>query len=415
MSNRQYATPLVIRGRGRDEKVATLLRVGRDEPGFDEAWFQEKLFRHPELLPATEIEPAFGGLKAVARELSIGTGSADLLFVNPDGCIAVIETKLFRNPEAKREVVAQAIHYASELSGWSYERLVEAIRKAANSTEKDPLLQIVRAPLQDTRFDESRFKEQVKRNLQLGRILLLIVGDEIREEVERMAEFFSLTPHLHFTLGLIEMALFREGQDGTDWILVQPRVVARTQVGRRIIVEIRLPEGASMKTQVAPGDIREPEEQYYKELGDASPVAVELVKWVIAEAPDHQLAVDWRKNGPILKYRHGDGTDFNIGQLDRWGHFCPDQWLPRFRRLGLPEDIATDYLDDIIRLVPGSYRRERKFDNELKTEVILYPKGSKNYLLLAKLAPHKEKWFEAIDKAITRLQRALKARGQDAA
>src|SRR5450759_5107106 len=104
----------------------------------------------------------------------------------------------------------------------------------------------------------------------------------------------------------------------------------------------------------------------------------------------------------VLAFRPMDSvccTEFSFGQLNKHGEFLPTYWLPKFRKLGLPEDIAFDYLDDIVKLVPGSYRQERGFENDIKTEVIFYPgaKGDKEYLPLAKLATQKEKWFEAID------------------
>jgi hypothetical protein len=288
VSNRQYASPLVIRGRGAGERVTKLLPISSGDPPFDESWFQEKLFQYPDLLPAAEIEPAFHSLKAVAKELPIGSNSADLLFVNPDGCIALIETKLFRNPEARREVIAQAIDYASELSGWSYDQLVEAIKRANKSTGEDPLLHIMRGSAQDRGFDE-RFRERITKNLQLGRILLLIVGDDIRDEAQRMAEFIHRTPHLHFTLGLIELKLFRENEDNMDRILVQPRVIAQTQLDVRAVIEITLPDGAQARTKGGPvkpvnaGRTTISEQQFYYELGKVSPDAVELARWAIAD------------------------------------------------------------------------------------------------------------------------------------
>jgi hypothetical protein len=411
MSNRQYASPLVIQGRGEDEKVTKLLRIPSDDHTFDESWFQEKLFQYPDLLPASEIEPAFHSLKAVAKELPVGSNSADLLFVNPDGCIALIETKLFRNPEARREVIAQAIDYASELSGWTYKQLVQAIKRANKSTEEDPLLQIMRESVQDGVFDESRFRERITRNLQLGRILLLIVGDDIRDEAQRMAEFIHRTPHLNFTLGLIEIALFRENENNSDRTFVQPRVIAQTQLDVRAVIEIKLPDGAQMTTEGGPvkppnaGRTNISEQQFLDELRKVSQDAVKLAEWAIAEAPKHQLIVDWKVGGPILKHQDERGREFSFGQLCKNGEFDPTFWLWKFRKLGLPEDIATDYLDDIVRLVPGSYRKECAFDKEIKTEFIFHPEGPEQSLPLAKLTPRKEKWFEAIDKAIGRLRR----------
>ena len=61
-------------------------------------------------------------------------------------------------------------------------------------------------------------------------------------------------------------------------------------------------------------------------------------------------------------------------------------WLPKFRKLGLPEEIALRYLDDIVNLVPGSAREERAHENDIKTEIIVFPKGSRKHLPLAELA-----------------------------
>jgi hypothetical protein len=41
--------------------------------------------------------------------------------ITPNGDIAIIETKLWRNPDARRKVIAQILDYANELSKWTYE------------------------------------------------------------------------------------------------------------------------------------------------------------------------------------------------------------------------------------------------------------------------------------------------------
>jgi hypothetical protein len=172
------------------------------------------------------------------------------------------------------------------------------------------------------------------------------------------------------------------------------------------VIEIRLPAGAEMRTEVKserPGKASRTsisEEQFFEELREASPAGAELAKWAIAEAPQHQLIVEWGARGAILKFFDERGEEFNFGQLGGDGRFYVAFWLPRFRKLGYPDDIGIGYLDDIVLLVPGSARQERGFEKEVKTEVIIFPKGSKEYLPLAELWRNKEKWFEAIDKAI---------------
>jgi len=388
----------------------------QDEGGFSEKWYQELLFENPSLLPASEIEHEFHSLEAVAMELPIGVNWADLLMVNPEGCIVLVETKLFKNSEARREVLAQAIEYACDLSGLTYLELVKQIKKAGRlnpsaGEDGDPLLQIMRGSTQGGTFDEELFIGNVARNLRLGRILLLIVGDRVRNEAARMVEFIHRTPHLHFTLGLIDIALFRESEKDLDAIFVQARVVAKTELHVRDVIEFVLPDSAQIRHTVKHEEPGRPtrttisEEKFLEELGKVSPDAVELVKWAIENAEEHQLQPDWGAQGVSLKYLDDyTGAQFSFGQLCKDGSFWPVYWLPRIIKLGLPQEIALNYLDDIIGLIPGSYRKEVGYEHELKSQAIFYPHGSQKYLRLEKLFPVKEKWFEAIDRAIGRIR-----------
>ena len=98
--------------------------------------------------------------------------------------MTVVETKLWRNPEARRKVVAQIIDYAKDLARRSYSELVAAVKTATGSTDADP---IVAAACEEG--DETAFIDHVSRNLRLGRFLLLIVGAGIREGVEEMSKW----------------------------------------------------------------------------------------------------------------------------------------------------------------------------------------------------------------------------------
>jgi hypothetical protein len=72
---------------------------------------------------------------------------------------------------------------------------------------------------------EADFVDAVTRSLREGRILALVVGDGIREEVQRLAETINRSATKAFSLGLVEVALY----DITErqQVLVQPRLLAR--------------------------------------------------------------------------------------------------------------------------------------------------------------------------------------------
>ena len=56
--------------------------------------------------------------------------------MNGEGYLTLVETKLWRNPEARRTVVAQIIDYASHLSTWTYDDLRQAVFWNARDLER---------------------------------------------------------------------------------------------------------------------------------------------------------------------------------------------------------------------------------------------------------------------------------------
>ncbi len=80
-----------------------------------------------------DIAPPFMPLVSVCKELPMSAGPLDNLWLTPDGGIVLGECKLFRNPEARRQVIVQALDYARAIAGLGYEDLEAAVRKALGS------------------------------------------------------------------------------------------------------------------------------------------------------------------------------------------------------------------------------------------------------------------------------------------
>lgn len=248
------STPVLI---GADGAVTRLQRLSylRELKGgsFDESWLQSLLFDHAGLLPCSEIDPASSNLVPLCREMRTPAGSVDLVFITPHGRLALVETKLWRNPQARREVVAQILDYAKELSRWEYEDLEREVIGA--SPDRSTIFDRVKS--RDGTLDESAFCDQVSRTLRCGQFLLLIVGDGIREGVGAMTEFLDQFGSLQFSFGLIEIGVFEVPAIGR---LVQPRVLAKTVIMKRTIVSIEASGGARVLDQ-QPTSSDDPEDE----------------------------------------------------------------------------------------------------------------------------------------------------------
>lgn len=174
---------------------------------FDEAWLQRLIHNSPECLPVGEIEPGFGRLFPVCREMPIAAGYIDNLLMTGAGEITIVETKLFRNPEARRQVFAQALDYATSLFSMDYEAFQKAALAGTFSSAAKPASLHAALP-EPERLDEAAFSDAVSRNLRRGRALILIVGDGIRQEAESLVEGIRVHARFGFTLAIVELGVF---------------------------------------------------------------------------------------------------------------------------------------------------------------------------------------------------------------
>jgi hypothetical protein len=201
--------------------------------GRNEAWLRDTLFTHPDLLPLRDIDRSFGPLIPLCKELRTGAGRLDIAFINAAGRLTFVECKLWRNPEARRKVVAQALDYARAISRWSYSDLQ---RQVAAATDRQGNVPFELAKEHDPSLTEHQFVDDTARAMREGRFLLIIAGDGIREDVSGIAELINRNATSAFSFALVEVALYGF-DDGT--LAIQPRVVTRTQLIERTVVVVQ--------------------------------------------------------------------------------------------------------------------------------------------------------------------------------
>jgi len=260
-----FATPLIVRpDRGSMPLERVPLSRTESAETYSEDWLQDLLYRHPRALPIGEIDESFQGLVPVCREMQTSAGKVDVVYVTPTGRPVIVEAKLWRNPEARREVIGQVLDYAKELSRWSFEAFDAAVRRARrveDGAQPKGLLEVLGIAPESP--EAAGFFDAVTQNLKRGDLMLLIVGDGIREGVGAIAEFLEGHGSLHFTFGLVEMAIYRLPEGGQ---LVQPRVLAQSTIVRRVVVELRDGQMAAREEDLA--DVAAEEEVGSGERGD---------------------------------------------------------------------------------------------------------------------------------------------------
>lgn len=356
LGDRRYGNPVIVHS---DGSITKPRRIPFTKKAFEEGWIQELIRANPEILPVDEIEPAFAPLLCVGREVPTDAGSIDNLYLSPQGYLTIVETKLWRNPEARREVVVQIIDYAKDISSWSFDKLEDQVR-TYNQQYRDSkfgIIDTLRLIEQIDETEEPAIVDTISRNIQRGRFLLLIVGDGIRESVEAMVNFLAQTPQLYFTLALAELQVYELDEDKDKSLLVIPQIVTRTREITRAIVRI---EGKAEGIIV---DIpREDEERSRKTITKdaffnilSQNVGSELEKFarqIKDDMGNRGCDIDWKGASYVVKLHDPgeSGQNLTLFVVTKEGKLYPG-WLTRqLRDLGLPEQIAIDFVKNSAQL-----------------------------------------------------------------
>jgi len=364
----RYLNPFRIDDQG---EARALRRIPRDTPPFEdggkkgEGGLQELLRRYPEILPVEDTR--FLPLIPIGRETDLGQGcSLDNLYISPEGYLTLVEAKLWKNPQARREVVGQIIEYAKRLSSWSFENLDKACQQYTRKYEGQEkcLWDWVqeKKPLED----EERFIDTANRAMAAGEFKLLIVGEGITQRAEELVEVLNRAPQLGFALELVELiCYYLEEQDSFPYLVV-PRVVARTREIQRAIVtispvpeemkgrvrvEVTLPQQKAGKPGPRPPTLTEGD--FYRKLTEVvGPELVGKVRQFADEVKDElNMVVDFGVNNLKLRFGNPKGpgvrTALNIsagGLLGRSGEI-----VAKLEDWRLPIPAAEELVERFVR------------------------------------------------------------------
>lgn len=181
-----------------------------------EAKLQDYLEQHPALIPVEDIDDNATPLLCIGKEVGVSSGSIDLLFIDKGGMLTVVETKLAKNPEARRTVVGQIIEYASYIYGWTAQDVYRASDQYFLESENVPpeykgkSLDEVMKIFTEGEYVSEEFNDNIEQNLQSGKIRLLIAVDELVGPLRATVAF--LNRNSKFDLLLLQVRSYGKGK-----------------------------------------------------------------------------------------------------------------------------------------------------------------------------------------------------------
>jgi hypothetical protein len=191
----------------------------RDKPGSkwvaieggeysDERHLQEILLKDPGIIPTEEIDLGLTRIELVVGEVGILGGSSDIVGLDHVGNIYIIETKLAKSPEVKKQVVGQILGYAAGLRQKRIEWLEGVVReKTGHGFEIFEKYE---------GWNREEFEQRLKSALEDGKFGLLIVVDKMNSELDQIIDYLNDT----FMVGLYALELrYFKGEGGAEMLV----------------------------------------------------------------------------------------------------------------------------------------------------------------------------------------------------
>lgn len=177
-----------------------------------EADLQDLVKSSPELLAPLGEDLRFA---PIGWEVPLGTGRLDLLFVDSEGVLTLVETKLKANDESRREVIGQVLEYAMFASQWTLADL-RATATAFFQSDRAPedvrgrsLEEALAASFRWTDEEEGEdegpsrmdlFLAQIEANLEKGHLRIVCGVDDRIENLEQLVVYLSAHSDLQVVL-----------------------------------------------------------------------------------------------------------------------------------------------------------------------------------------------------------------------
>lgn len=377
---RQRAVPILI-SRDNDRTVWSRITLGNGL--HDENWLQALIYDHPAILPISNIEPGFGDLIAIAREVPCGHGFVDNLYLTPSGDIVLVEAKLWRNAQMRREVVAQALDYVAALSRMGYDAFEAAVARGQQAPAD--LYGLVRD--HPEALEEAEFIDRVSLNLRRGKMLAIVLGDGIRTETETLADLLQSHAGAHFTFALVELATWQNS--GGD-ILAVPSTLVRTVMIERGIVRVEdgavtihpIPAAAQNGPQsISSGD-------FWEMMAKRDPALPSVIRSFLSALEPLGVYPDLRASLNLKRDLADRDKPINFGYIMKNGTFWPNpaSWT-------LPEAIWRPYFEVLARMVGGTV-----IDEPNNKYVAI--DGRSGPRIEQFLPQHQDSWVAAIERVI---------------
>jgi hypothetical protein len=170
----------------------------------------------------------------------LDVGTLDILLTDSEGLPIVVEVKLARNGESRRDVVAQAIDYVSGLTLLTVDDINAKVEGKLDQALRS--FSIDDSPESQLAFENRR--RDFEGNLRSGTVRIVIVLDEARDDLKRITSFLSGRSHLD-----IRLLTIGKYSDSNGTMVYVPRIIVSSNEAPSPLARPNLPREALPELQ----------------------------------------------------------------------------------------------------------------------------------------------------------------------
>ena len=159
----------------------------------------------------------------IGEQIQTGSGYIDFLGIDNRGNIVIVELKRDKLP---REVLSQAIDYASDVAGWDLDRFREICKTYTSQTFEDYFQQQFEAiAIEDLAINQAQ--------------RLLLVGFAVEESLSRMIEWLSDKYNVGINAIILNYVHTPKGDEILSRMVIIPEELAKQKVNKKkFIIEM---------------------------------------------------------------------------------------------------------------------------------------------------------------------------------
>ena len=245
----------------------------------NEKLLQDILEKFPEVVALDELG-VYEPFVVIGREVTTPAGYIDVLCMDGEGVLTVIETKLARNSQIRREVIGQIFEYVAQINKWRAQDVIQVANQyfqsddVSNNLKNRSLLDVLADSSAPEEVMVDEINEKIDNNLRKGRIKVVIASDTIPETLRDTVNFIN--SYSNFDIFVLQVQSFNK--DGL-------------QIYAPTIYGFSNKQGTNLTKDV----IKWNEERFFDNLSHLDKKTTETIKEIYEFTKENAFDIRWGK------------------------------------------------------------------------------------------------------------------------